>query len=376
MSGSPIGRINNKYVPELDGFRAISIILVMLYHFERLSVGWLGVQFFFVLSGYLITKGLISEKQKIKEFGGYIKLFYLKRALRIFPIYFLYVFCFLLFCYFTGEITTIQGATIPLVTYTMNIYAMFPHTVNLAAAGHLWSLSVEEQFYLIWPLIVFFTPESVFKKLLYIIIFIIPVCRLMMFYTVFNHGNTLAYTGAFVYINTLSQFDAFAIGALVVYLPAAKIKSASSLRKFVLFSAIVFLIIGQVNLYFTNHTLLKDITTFGYRVALTNNYQYVWGYTLINIFAAIVIFSVVNKENVIPFLKNKILVYIGRISYGMYVLHIPILLALDRLKDKGLPLSIARLVLYFLFTIIVSHFSFKYFESYFTGLKKKIQPAG
>ena len=195
-----------------------------------------------------------------------------------------------------------------------------------------------------------------------------------MFYTVLKHGNTLDYTGTFVYINTLSQFDAFALGALIIYLPAAKIKSAFSLRKLVFFSVIVFLFIGQVNLYFTNKTLLRDMTTLGYRVYLTNNYQYVWGYTIINILAAIVIFSVVNQENTVPILKNKVLIYIGKISYGMYILHIPVLLALDGLKNKGLPQTIIRLVLYFAITLTISHFSFKYFESYFARLKKKIQP--
>ncbi|MDB5112433.1 MAG: acyltransferase 3 [Mucilaginibacter sp.] len=373
MSDTLTGHTNNNYVPELDGFRAIAIISVMLYHFEKLSVGWLGVQFFFVLSGYLITRGLVIEKKKIKKFGGYIKVFYFKRILRIFPIYFLYVICFLLFCYFTGDILTAKGAFIPLVTYTMNIYALMPHTVNLAAVGYLWSLSAEEQFYLVWPLIVFFVPDFIFKKVLYAIILLIPVCRLIMFYMVLNHGKTTDYAGLFVYINTLSQFDAFAIGALVVCLTDIKVKNTFSLRKGVFFAVVIFLIVGEVNLYLTNKTLSRDITTFGYRIAMVNNYQYVWGYTLINTLAAFAIFVIVYYKNVIPFLKNKVLVYVGKISYGMYIFHMPILVALDGFKNKGVLAGVIRFILYFIITLLVSHFSFKYFESYFINLKKKIQ---
>jgi len=362
---------DNDYVPELDGFRAIAILSVMLYHFEVFSAGWIGVQLFFVLSGYLITKGLALEKTRIKNFGGYIKVFYLKRILRIFPVYFLYVACFLIFNFIAGDVVTAKGVAVPLITYTMNIYALMPHTVNLAWVGYLWSLSAEEQFYLVWPLIVFFTPNHVFKKLLYVIIVIIPFCRLIMFYMAMASGD-VKHAGLVVYISTLSQFDAFAIGALMVYITNVKIININRLRKIVIVAIICFLVIGQVSLFLTNRTLLKDITTLGYRVAMVNNYQYVWGYTVINALAGLIIFVTVKYKNVIPLLKNKVLVYIGRISYGMYIFHVPVLNALDGFKHKGLLQGTIRFILFFGGTILIAHFSFNYFESYFIKLKKKL----
>lgn len=365
-------KINTDYIPELDGLRAIAILAVMFYHFEVFSAGWMGVQLFFVLSGYLITKGLAAEKNQVKKLGGYIKTFYLKRVLRIFPVYFLYVFCFLLFCYISNNATTANGAAIPLITYTVNIYALKSHHVNMEGFGYLWSLSVEEQFYLIWPFIVFFSSEIVLKRILLAIIFIIPVCRLLMFGLAVANGWQTETAATMVYITTLSQFDAFTAGAFIVYITNVKKTDTAKLRILLYAGVAAFLLLGQINLFFTNGTLLKDMTTLGYRITMLNNYQYVWGYSVINLFAGFVIFILVKYRDVISILKHKVLVYIGRISYGMYIFHVPVLNALDQLKHKGLALNMIRLGLFFTITILLAHFSFKYFESYFLRLKKKI----
>ncbi|MGF7081315.1 acyltransferase family protein [Mucilaginibacter sp. UYCu711] len=360
------------YVPDLDGLRAIAILSVMFYHFEVFSAGWIGVQLFFVLSGYLITKGLASEKKQVKQFGSYIKIFYLKRVLRIFPVYFLYVACFLAFCYITHNAATANGAAIPLITYTVNIYGLAPHTVNMAGFGYVWSLSAEEQFYLIWPFIVFFSSEAVLRRILYAIMFIAPLWRLAMLWFAVNHGVQPDTAGTMVYITTLSQFDAFAVGALIVYITDVKNISTPRLRKMVFAGIAIFLLIGQVNVFLTNRTLLKDMTTLGYRVTMLNNYQYVWGYSVINLFAGFIIFIIVKYQNVIPILSNKVLVYIGRISYGMYIFHVPVLLALDGLKHRGLALNMIRLALFFSITILLAHLSYYYFELYFLKKKKKV----
>ncbi len=368
----PVNNNSTGYIPELDGLRAIAILSVMLYHFEIFSAGWMGVQLFFVLSGYLITKGLASEKKQVNKFGGYIKLFYLKRVLRIFPVYFLYVACFLAYNYITHNTATANGAAIPLITYTVNIYGLFPNTVNMDGFGYLWSLSAEEQFYLIWPFIVFFSSEAALRRILYAIMFLTPLWRLGKYWFAINNGVQADSAGTMVYITTLSQFDAFAIGASVVYITDVKQFNTSRLRKMVLAGIALFLIIGQVNLFLINGTLLKDMTTLGYRVTLPYNYQYVWGYTIINLFAGFIIFMIVKYQNAIPIFTNKALVYIGRISYGMYIFHVPVILALDGLKHKGLPLNLVRLVLFFSITIALAHLSYYYFELYFLKKKKNM----
>lgn len=369
---STVNNSSTGYIPELDGLRAIAILAVMFYHFEVFSAGWMGVQLFFVLSGYLITKGLASEKKQVGQFGGYIKLFYIKRALRIFPIYFLYVACFLAYHYFTHKVAIANGAAVPLITYTVNIYGLFPNTVNMDGFGYLWSLSAEEQFYLVWPFIVFFSSEAILRRILYAIMFLTPLWRLGMYWFAINNGVQADSAGTMVYITTLSQFDAFAIGAFVVYITNVQQLATSHLRKLVFGGIALFILIGQVNLFLVNGTLLKDMTTLGYRVTLPYNYQYVWGYTVINLFAGFIIFMIVKYQSAIPILTNKALVYIGRISYGMYIFHVPVILALDGLKHKGLPLNLVRLVLFFSITIALAHLSYYYFELYFLKKKKNV----
>lgn len=146
----------SKRIPCLDGIRAISISLVLLAHFVGTvgrnvpklllpftKMGNLGVRIFFVISGFLITTLLISEYKKT----GTISLlkFYFNRTFRIFPAFYAYIFAILI-AYTTGFISLSDGDLFHAVTYTTNY-----HHDRAWELGHLWSLAVEEQFYLLWP---------------------------------------------------------------------------------------------------------------------------------------------------------------------------------------------------------------------------------
>ena len=151
-----------QYNRNLDGLRAVAVLMVMWSHFpviegsvlsgylssfgDIFGVGYLGVDIFFVLSGFLITSILLIEKKESKKVD--FKFFYLKRSLRIFPIYFLT----LLFCYlFIGPVNyDIYSA----LFYVSNFYFVFDEAGG--PLRHTWSLAVEEQFYIVWPLIVLF----------------------------------------------------------------------------------------------------------------------------------------------------------------------------------------------------------------------------
>jgi peptidoglycan/LPS O-acetylase OafA/YrhL len=147
------GKAAADHLPSLDGLRAISIVLVLLGHLSRthgfpnhLGVGdyaHLGVVVFFVISGFLITRLLLSEHAKNGALN--LKLFYARRALRLFPAAYTFIACVGLL--WAAGVVSLQPSDIwHAVTYTMNFA---PH--RSWALGHLWSLSVEEQFYLLWP---------------------------------------------------------------------------------------------------------------------------------------------------------------------------------------------------------------------------------
>jgi peptidoglycan/LPS O-acetylase OafA/YrhL len=141
-------------MPSLDGLRAVSILMVLLGHLSgtrnfpsvNLGIGnyaHLGVTFFFVISGFLITSLLISERTATG--GNSLKLFYLRRTLRILPASYVYLIVLSVLCAL-GLLTIPRVSMICAYTYTMNYLPGHAWQV-----GHLWSLSVEEQFYLLWP---------------------------------------------------------------------------------------------------------------------------------------------------------------------------------------------------------------------------------
>jgi len=113
------------YIKALDGLRAVAIILVMMFHYGIIGFGWLGVQIFFVLSGFLITGILLKLKNEETFFGKKIKRFYARRSLRIFPVYYLYLLVFLL-CFIVFAVPADFGYKAPyLFTYTYNYTRTF-----------------------------------------------------------------------------------------------------------------------------------------------------------------------------------------------------------------------------------------------------------
>jgi len=146
-------------IPSLDGLRAISIVFVMFAHLTGappfdwphsvlrfLELGELGVRVFFVISGFLITTLLISEEARTQRIS--LPKFYFRRTLRIFPAYYFYIAVITALASF-GYFQFLDGDRLHAVSYTMNYH--HPRSWYL---GHLWSLSVEEQFYLLWPALV------------------------------------------------------------------------------------------------------------------------------------------------------------------------------------------------------------------------------
>src|ERR1700754_2151344 len=153
-----------RYIKELDSIRAIAVLLVIISHWippnipiNILPNGPIGVNIFFVLSGFLITWILLENRKKTEELentrGTVLKNFYIRRILRIFPIYYLVVFVLYIFSESSG--TEIRSALPYYLTYTSNFHFFYIDKWD-GILSHLWSLAVEEQFYLLWPSIMLF----------------------------------------------------------------------------------------------------------------------------------------------------------------------------------------------------------------------------
>ena len=147
-----------RHVKSLDGVRGIAILSVVLFHSLLFISGWIGVQIFFVLSGFLITLILVNDSDL--PLGFYLKRFYWRRTLRVFPLYFGYVAVLALVYFASGHPEAFRRDWPYLLTYTLNFRRIWPDFGTNIFYGRFWSLAIEEQFYLIWPLLVYLVPRK------------------------------------------------------------------------------------------------------------------------------------------------------------------------------------------------------------------------
>lgn len=291
---------SREFYSQLEGLRGVAVFLVMISHFvinqylvqyQFLVLGSWGVNLFFVLSGFLITEILLKDIYHEEGNKKILKKFYIRRTLRIFPIYYLSI----LVLYFLNVENSDQ-ATVYAATYTYNWYH-FITGASSPAMAHFWSLCVEEQFYLIWPMLLIIVKPRHHLKLIIIMMAI-------------GFGSRLLYVGLhlhnysdFVY-TTIACLDCLGMGALLAWL---KLNNPEFLRKILKHSSVP--------------VLLTIIT-----VAVSRAGNEIF-YITSTLLTALVGFYIIGNGAMHRFtffgklLDNKQLRYVGRISYGVYVYH-------------------------------------------------------
>ena len=366
-------------IPGLDGVRAIAFLLVFFLHTDYLYFGWVGVQLFFVLSGFLITDILLRMKEKFGA-GDYFKKFYGRRFLRIFPLYYLY----LLIIFIVTIVVIYYGYR---VAYMQRTQEQFPYALayiynffNASSAydgeswliGHLWSLSVEEQFYIFWPLLIFLTPKKHLKKLFVAAIIAGPLFRagISFLYKYYDVPFMFPDYSVVTYVLPFSHLDAFGLGAFISRFEIPKARWQ--------FIALLLLlpIIGFATTYWSTGSL-GDITALGFRYPLAKDMKQVWGYVYLNYVCALFIYIVVKEKFLVGFLDKPFISYLGKISYGLYVYHFAIVWFVARIRDLSVPIVIAKpltLVISAILLYFIASLSYKYFEKPILDLKDKYFP--
>lgn len=292
-----------RYIKQLDTLRAIAVILVIISHWipatslvNRMPNGAIGVDIFFVLSGFLISQILFNQRNNAEILNiptsSVVKNFYVRRTLRIFPIYYLTIFGLLLISKSTG--TNIQSAFGYFVTYTSNFYFFEIQTWD-GMLSHLWSLAVEEQFYLIWPWIILFAKKKYFPHIISGFILIGISSQYLM--RDIRMSSLLTFT----------CFDAFGLGALLAWVMTC---CKDKLAKFHIIMSVVAAI---ATFFFVYGLIQKEWVILPLR-------------TIVSLIAlSIITYIVINGEaNSLRFkfiLNNKILIFLGKISYGLYLYH-------------------------------------------------------
>ena len=335
------------HIEEFDGLRAIAVMAVMAAHFmggalPSFGFGAFGVQMFFVLSGFLITGILLEGTERIRSnsssVGQEMRTFYIRRFLRIFPVYYLVVFVAALI-----GIAAVRDYLGWHVLYATNFLVVelqhFPDP-----AGVFWTLAVEEQFYLLWPAVVLLVPRRAFVPLVVALILSAIVFRgATALLTPIKYGTLLP-----------ANLDSLCGGALLAALHQknANLKQIAVILTALAIAAAIFL--PQKQLDEANVTLLSSQS----RLAMV-----LYGMTAVH-FAA-----TWTGAKALAFLRLAPLTYVGKISYGVYLYH---LFVSHFFNMAGLSMSVlAGFVIKSGLTILVATVSWFAFERPINNLKKR-----
>ncbi|MDP5100812.1 MAG: acyltransferase [Nonlabens sp.] len=293
-----------RYIKQLDSVRAIAVFLVVVSHWlpgsfliNKIPNGQIGVDMFFVLSGFLITTILFHARDQATLTGvslwNVAKNFYLRRSLRIFPIYYLTIGVLFILGASTG--TAIREAFLYFVTYTSNFY-FFSIGKWDGMLSHLWSLAVEEQYYLIWPWIVLWVRKKYLLPV--IIIFIIIGISSQFMLAGVNKGRLLTFT----------CFDAFGFGSLLSWIITYKLSALTSFFK--ILSIVALIILG----YFIYGVYVQSWDILSIRTSVS----------ILTIWLITYIYKNLDngKLRFTWLFNNKFLIFIGKISYGIYLYHL------------------------------------------------------
>ncbi len=300
----------------LDGLRGVAVLLVLASHLKLLPGGFLGVDLFFVLSGFLITSLLVEEWQRVGSIS--LKRFYARRALRLLPAFGtllvgLYVLTLVLR---PTQVAAFRAEAAVAACYVANWPAL--HQTPMPMLGHTWSLSVEEQFYLLWPLLLYgmlrlrFTPRAITLALgAGILASSVHRCVLFSFHP--PRGPELWPFTARLYMGLDTRADALLIGCLLGMLAACNLlpKSPKIWRNLGPAAIVAACALG----------------CFVARSSL-DHFQLYYGYfTLLALLFAVILLRLLSAPCRLAssVLESSTLVGIGRISYGLYLYHIPII---------------------------------------------------
>lgn len=355
---------------QLDGLRFVAVTLVMFDHWlgeaNHLPLGYFGVNLFFVLSGFLITRILINSKQRDGQLGrshGHsLKVFYIRRNLRIFPIYYITIFALAVVGF-----PAVREHLGWLLTYTTNIWIV-RHQTWLGAIDHLWSLAVEEQYYLFFPFLIFFIPDRLVLPMLFALIGLSIGLRVILFVT---HATWMA---QFVLMPTC--LDAFGMGGILAWLLVYRRDQFERLLRnntLLLLSVALY----GLDLYLLTHlTPARNIAT-----DITDRF-----------FTSLLCFFLIGRA-VVGFggpvkwlLEHRVSQYLGQISYGLYLFHNlvfnyyhtpPTFITLRIWQKAGqvLPglttLPGLQIVYFYALTVLVAALSWRLIEKPINGLKDR-----
>src|SRR4051794_34749261 len=345
------------YIPALDGLRALAVVAVLLYHADQKWIpgGFLGVDVFFVISGYLITCLLLSDWQQTNGIG--LKRFWYRRARRLLPALFAMLFVVSLYAilFLPDVLDQLRGEVLSALFYVENWFLVFRNLSYFQSAGrppllqHVWSLAVEEQYYLFWPLILMLvlTVWGKSRKALLIGVLagvVISTVEMWILYHPYTDPSR-------VYYGTDTRVAALLLGSALAFVWAPwRLIGRTGRNAGILLDAIA--VLSGIALFY----MFLNVHDFDPSL-------YRGGFLIVAIVSTLLIAATVHPASkLVPWLLGfGVLRWIGVRSYGIYLWHWPIYMVTRPHSDlplTGLPLLVLRLTL----TFLAAAASYKYIE--------------
>ena len=373
------------YIPSLDGIRALSVLAVIVYHANKIWLpgGFLGVEVFFVISGYLITLLLLAESEK----NGTVSLkdFWLRRARRLLPALWIVVLGVVVFAaLFQREILgTLRGDVVAALFYGFNWFQVWVGTsyftsFEFVPLRHLWSLAVEEQFYLIWPVVMLVVVKFGKRRLPIVsAVFVLIAVALAVYMAMVYQPGTISTINDtpeqfmslfgqsvsrvdYLFLGTFTRSSGLLLGAALAiwwrpWLLQNSRAGESKLYDIVGFGGLVALAL----MMWRFHTVIEgtDGGTVGYDLLFRG------GFFLTDLASVALIAAAVHPGSkvIAKSLSNPVLVWLGRRSYGFYLFHWPVFQFYRRFAGQGLtPYEFVVLVL---LALALTELSYRYIET-------------
>jgi peptidoglycan/LPS O-acetylase OafA/YrhL len=341
------------YKPSLDGVRAFAVLVVMAWHADLplFGGGHVGVDVFFVLSGFLITTLLVEEWDRSSQID--LKYFYARRALRLLPALLgllIFLQAFALIRLHGSYFWTVQKSIVASLFYCAN-WMRVSNNASMGPIPHTWSLSVEEQFYFLWPPILLLLLPRIRKN--HLIVLLLLIISLLAFH------RSVLWTGeaswSRIYNGTDTRIDELLFGCVAALLVGTEWFRSRSPKKIIDY------------LCFPAGSLLL-----GFLVRpMSHRTMSIYGWVPIELAIAVLLCWIVSAET--GFIRKALsfapMAWIGKISYGLYLWHVPIFFKIGGLN---LP-NTAKTITMFTVSLTAAAFSHYFIERPFLRLKAKMR---
>jgi peptidoglycan/LPS O-acetylase OafA/YrhL len=378
----PLGRnaVTPAYVPEVDAVRGLAMTAVMALHCGILPFGWMGVWVFYVISGFAVATSLFHEHATgAVSIGTAIRRFYMRRSLRIWPLYFAFLAAnvlILLVLRRPGPLGDLPW----LVSFSHNFnmaFTTYTGETSWPAFGHLWTLSVEQQFYLLFPFILLLRSRKAKAAALIVVMTLALAMRVAASIWTAAQGWDAGRSAFFVYAFSPAHFDAFAAGAMIALFR----EELTTFPRLLSYAVTIWVVIGASHAGFYSCLAFAQGTGFGLsalrNIVSGNLYgqgREVSVYLIPTLAGAILILSILSRSAwCLRLCRLPGLQAFGRVSYGGYLFHIPILMVLTALYPQFTAGFGNRLFLFGLAVscaYIVAWCSFHFFERRWLQLKR------